>query len=129
MARPRRAHIPCMLGCPSGVRACVHFFGVCSWACSAGRLPVARILAPAICNSTKRPRPRPHLASETRRKLGPQSLVPRSEEHTSELQSPDHLVCRLLLEKKNSFEEASTRFRRCLVAHHSRSRSFKNGTV
>src|SRR5258708_12617064 len=27
--------------------------------------------------------------------------VHRSEEHTSELQSPDHLVCRLLLEKKN----------------------------
>src|SRR5258708_26086780 len=26
--------------------------------------------------------------------------TPRSEEHTSELQSPDHLVCRLLLEKK-----------------------------
>src|SRR5258708_31060046 len=38
------------------------------------------------------------------------SLVPeacaicphRSEEHTSELQSPDHLVCRLLLEKKKT---------------------------
>src|SRR5947208_13529462 len=29
--------------------------------------------------------------------LGP---AVRSEEHTSELQSPDHLVCRLLLEKK-----------------------------
>src|SRR2546429_3498588 len=28
----------------------------------------------------------------------------RSEEHTSELQSRLHLVCRLLLEKKNSFE-------------------------
>src|SRR5258708_24295678 len=28
------------------------------------------------------------------------SFVARSEEHTSELQSPDHLVCRLLLEKK-----------------------------
>src|SRR5258708_13580565 len=28
------------------------------------------------------------------------SWNPRSEEHTSELQSPDHLVCRLLLEKK-----------------------------
>src|SRR5258708_38027867 len=28
------------------------------------------------------------------------SLLVRSEEHTSELQSPDHLVCRLLLEKK-----------------------------
>src|SRR5438552_10695788 len=26
----------------------------------------------------------------------------RSEEHTSELQSPDHIVCRLLLEKKKS---------------------------
>src|SRR5258708_18800087 len=29
-------------------------------------------------------------------------LQGRSEEHTSELQSPDHLVCRLLLEKKKS---------------------------
>src|SRR5258708_30023443 len=28
------------------------------------------------------------------------SCASRSEEHTSELQSPDHLVCRLLLEKK-----------------------------
>src|SRR5438552_14594431 len=28
--------------------------------------------------------------------------VDRSEEHTSELQSPDHLVCRLLLEKKKN---------------------------
>src|SRR5258708_27368879 len=28
-------------------------------------------------------------------------ILDRSEEHTSELQSPDHLVCRLLLEKKN----------------------------
>src|SRR5258708_13372085 len=27
----------------------------------------------------------------------------RSEEHTSELQSPDHLVCRLLLEKKKTW--------------------------
>src|SRR5258708_14689684 len=30
----------------------------------------------------------------------PHLLKKRSEEHTSELQSPDHLVCRLLLEKK-----------------------------
>src|SRR5260363_362651 len=29
-------------------------------------------------------------------------LDPRSEEHTSELQSPDHLVCRLLLEKQKN---------------------------
>src|SRR5258708_10211395 len=32
--------------------------------------------------------------------------VRRSEEHTSELQSPDHLVCRLLLEKKNIDRDA-----------------------
>src|SRR5690348_18214586 len=30
------------------------------------------------------------------------SAAGRSEEHTSELQSPVHLVCRLLLEKKNT---------------------------
>src|SRR5438552_5878469 len=30
----------------------------------------------------------------------PSRRTGRSEEHTSELQSPDHLVCRLLLEKK-----------------------------
>src|SRR5258708_19421894 len=33
----------------------------------------------------------------------------RSEEHTSELQSPDHLVCRLLLEKKNKQTAPSSR--------------------
>src|SRR5258708_24890596 len=39
-----------------------------------------------------------------RDRLGTRRMEPpppgRSEEHTSELQSPDHLVCRLLLEKK-----------------------------
>src|SRR5258708_23410176 len=34
-------------------------------------------------------------------------LLPRSEEHTSELQSPDHLVCRLLLEKKKRFRRSN----------------------
>src|SRR5438552_10328033 len=33
---------------------------------------------------------------------------PRSEEHTSELQSPDHLVCRLLLEKKKKNEKCDS---------------------
>src|SRR5207244_8593051 len=33
-------------------------------------------------------------------RLRPNKRLKRSEEHTSELQSPDHLVCRLLLEKK-----------------------------
>src|SRR5207244_12204479 len=32
--------------------------------------------------------------------VGERGDARRSEEHTSELQSPDHLVCRLLLEKK-----------------------------
>src|SRR5438552_13361624 len=32
------------------------------------------------------------------------ALGDRSEEHTSELQSPDHLVCRLLLEKKKQLQ-------------------------
>src|SRR5438552_8054096 len=32
----------------------------------------------------------------------------RSEEHTSELQSPDHLVCRLLLEKKKKNKKKKT---------------------
>src|SRR5256885_7349804 len=41
-----------------------------------------------------------------RHRLDPAFLLPtgqaRSEEHTSELQSPCNLVCRLLLEKKNT---------------------------
>src|SRR5258708_32005868 len=46
----------------------------------------------------------------------------RSEEHTSELQSPDHLVCRLLLEKKkpNVPTDARTSFAsysRCVLYH------------
>src|SRR5258708_10379643 len=36
-----------------------------------------------------------------------QARFERSEEHTSELQSPDHLVCRLLLEKKNRSPRAA----------------------
>src|SRR5947208_11480992 len=35
--------------------------------------------------------------------LGHRGQGDRSEEHTSELQSPDHLVCRLLLEKKKRY--------------------------
>src|SRR5688572_31520173 len=39
----------------------------------------------------------------------PGSVDPRSEEHTSELQSQSNLVCRLLLEKKKNASERSTR--------------------
>src|SRR5215216_174260 len=38
--------------------------------------------------------------------------TPRSEEHTSELQSPDHLVCRLLLEKKKKKKEIITFYKK-----------------
>src|SRR3989442_4800537 len=42
--------------------------------------------------------------------FGPQSdFAARSEEHTSELQSRPHLVCRLLLEKKKSAARACQR--------------------
>src|SRR5256884_4777057 len=37
--------------------------------------------------------------------------MPRSEEHTSELQSRLHLVCRLLLEKKKAHEQRHARLR------------------
>src|SRR5258708_7854878 len=40
----------------------------------------------------------------------------RSEEHTSELQSPDHLVCRLLLEKKKKRAAPSAETDRVAVA-------------
>src|SRR5256885_15032322 len=45
----------------------------------------------------------PSGAHETRR-----APAPRSEEHTSELQSPCNLVCRLLLEKKKSIATESS---------------------
>src|SRR3712207_7797517 len=45
-------------------------------------------------------------SGELRRVL-PKSACRRSEEHTSELQSRQYLVCRLLLEKKNDFRPAA----------------------
>src|SRR5258708_30872098 len=47
--------------------------------------------------------PRNHRDAEVRSREAREGRLntrARSEEHTSELQSPDHLVCRLLLEKK-----------------------------
>src|SRR5258708_11312612 len=48
-----------------------------------------------------------HLTEEEAEDAGAQASRKRSEEHTSELQSPDHLVCRLLLEKKNYLRRSS----------------------
>src|SRR5690348_18325099 len=54
-------------------------------------LPLGRLCQRATRASATRPIAEPNPAVIRR---------PRSEEHTSELQSPVHLVCRLLLEKK-----------------------------
>src|SRR5439155_3667858 len=50
----------------------------------------------------------PVRASPIRRCAAARTGCPRSEEHTSELQSRGHLVCRLLLEKKKSRAQKST---------------------
>src|SRR6266487_6899235 len=48
----------------------------------------------------------------------------RSEEHTSELQSPVHLVCRLLLEKKKNYQQPC-----CLRSLCPRNRSHRQGCI
>src|SRR5215217_8470495 len=57
-----------------------------------------------LFRSPRRHRPRPRLAHPQR----PPSRRARSEEHTSELQSRQYLVCRLLLEKKKTNTLPST---------------------
>src|SRR5207248_9564667 len=59
-------------------------------------------LRPSIPSSTRSPRRA--ILERSRKCFGRDSQ--RSEEHTSELQSPYDLVCRLLLEKKNKIERA-----------------------
>src|SRR5258708_3232197 len=54
----------------------------------------------ASCSRCSGPRRRSTSMRSTRNRASSHSL--RSEEHTSELQSPDHLVSRLLLEKKKT---------------------------
>src|SRR5256885_11097889 len=62
--------------------------------------PAARVARPHRQRAApNRPRPLPRAAA----RIG---AAARSEEHTSELQSPCNLVCRLLLDKKN-----------CLIVH------------
>src|SRR5205809_3366677 len=53
------------------------------------------------------PDPVRRLAAEDDGQVEVVAFVPRSEEHTSELQSRLHLVCRLLLEKKKKSESRS----------------------
>src|SRR3712207_7184995 len=62
-----------------------------------------RLLPRADAQGWARAAAAPALAGgKGRRGLGPGRAARRSEEHTSELQSRQYLVCRLLLEKKNA---------------------------
>src|SRR5256885_6837415 len=55
--------------------------------------------------------------------------VTRSEEHTSELQSPCNLVCRLLLEKKKSYHRAVTVVIRTMLYDRSRTLAIRAGIL
>src|SRR5258708_9487131 len=76
----------------------------------AGCLPRALDAAGPVAGHRHRPLPgaggiERHFAGRLQHRLLPRRATApsaRSEEHTSELQSPDHLVCRLLLEKKKT---------------------------
>src|SRR5438552_10016432 len=60
-------------------------------------LPISLVAAEWVWTGT-------FIGDSTVRPVAPRRILGRgrSEEHTSELQSPDHLVCRLLLEKKKN---------------------------
>src|SRR5947208_9104471 len=76
--------------------------------CPALRSPKMRAHIKGVSVRDTRPEARmaTMIVTENSRKMRPRSpgMKTRSEEHTSELQSPDHLVCRLLLEKKKTYK-------------------------
>src|SRR5437762_10500788 len=65
--------------------------------CTAGGRGLREFLAQTITLAERATK-----AATKKRGAGRASRAQRSEEHTSELQSPMYLVCRLLLEKKNT---------------------------
>src|SRR3712207_8136308 len=81
------------------------------WCASSARTSAAAVSPPTSsgrwrtrigCSASAiRSASRPRCAPSTRRSPPTQ----RSEEHTSELQSRQYLVCRLLLEKKNNYDD------------------------
>src|SRR5690348_17810079 len=82
-------------------------------------LPAARAAAARRGSAAARPRPPVAVRLGRRRRTGPSwpdtpGGRPRSEEHTSELQSPVHLVCRLLLEKKKNQHDSNNDIRECV---------------
>src|SRR5256885_8115298 len=91
-ARPRPASPPARPACASPVRAM-------STTDAIQGVPHEHLCPPPRHRTARRPRCR---------------LRPwRSEEHTSELQSPCNLVCRLLLEKKKDTDHCASRLQAC----------------
>src|SRR2546429_966993 len=86
-------------------------------------IPAAVMLVYACGASTPEPASAPTPALDS----GSRVEDPRSEEHTSELQSRLHLVCRLLLEKKkkkntqNKHKVVHTMQQKYIALHHSSS--------
>src|SRR2546430_12708990 len=76
-----------------------------SWMLSTRSWNVCSLRCSASCVSLRAVKSRVTLAN------------PRSEEHTSELQSQSNLVCRLLLEKKNNFMVRSYYTSECHADH------------
>src|SRR5262245_63489263 len=76
-------------------------------------LPISRELAAERDQSPRSTLSVPAEADVARKRvLVPEEPLKRSEEHTSELQSLRHLVCRLLLEKKNTVESIAKQRRK-----------------
>src|SRR5207244_6796762 len=81
--------------CSAAVRVSLGLYRCFNATCCPGAAGQEFHLSPLIWFSRRPPR---HTLESERFQLAQQNLRgPRSEEHTSELQSPDHLVCRLLL--------------------------------
>src|SRR2546423_2196726 len=73
-------------------------------------------------SSGSRSSPVPEAIPVAKRELTRHWRAPRSEEHTSELQSLAYLVCRLLLEKKKKTSAVPVEPRACLLQNRQRSR-------
>src|SRR5258708_27586921 len=82
---------------PEGLTRADHHLQITDNYITGTRLRIRKVRDPRtnkwVAKFTQKFAPNPEDLSRT-------MITNRSEEHTSELQSPDHLVCRLLLEKK-----------------------------
>src|SRR3712207_8486357 len=86
--RPPEMHKACSVS-PFITRLAASSVPPTTWAharCTSGKIGLSAVPSPYCLSSARSPSPRPA----------------RSEEHTSELQSRQYLVCRLLLEKKKT---------------------------